>query len=404
MATLTWVAVGTTAWLTCAVLVGGLCMAAAYGDAVDSQTVPVVPATAELALPDGLPQSAAEALEDLTVGVAQALGIDSVCVFMRDPGDPRHCLIAAGVRLSPGLIGRRYGSDQGVVGKALTTGRSVLATDDQRLLGSVAAQGARPPGEPAAGPGAIAAVPLLFHGAALGAVCVVSNDADRPLRLFDLRVIERLADVAAPRLRHARRRHRFELLGPVTAAMREHCAALDEHCRRVAVMATQVGAVMGLDSDAMALVEQAARVHDVGMVSVPAKVLQKRGALNRHERSEIEAHPAAGYQLLRLLPGGAELADVVEAHHGRPDGGGYPQVQVARPIPRAARIIAVCEAYDVLVHDQPYRAGCSSHAAQARLQEARGTQFDGDVLDALTSRLERVTAAEITELVEPVAR
>lgn len=122
MATLTWVAVGTAAWLTCAVLVGGLCMAAAYGDAVDSQTVPVVPVTAELALPDGLPQSAAEALEDLTVGVAQALGIDSVCVFMRDPGDPRHCLIAAGVRLSPGLIGRRYGSDQGVVGKALTTG------------------------------------------------------------------------------------------------------------------------------------------------------------------------------------------------------------------------------------------------------------------------------------------
>ena len=126
----------------------------------------------------------------------------------------------------------------------------------------------------------------------------------------------------------------------------------------------------------------AAQLHDIGMASVPERVLMKPGLLNMVERALVEKHTTVGGEILAgdQHPRMVIASDIVKYHHARWDGDGYPSNVAGTSIPLAARICAVADVYDTLVSDRPYRKACSMDKALAELRRVAGTQLDPDLV------------------------
>lgn len=156
----------------------------------------------------------------------------------------------------------------------------------------------------------------------------------------------------------------------------------EDHSRRVADRAVEVGRSLGLSEDDVETLRVAAYLHDIGKVDVSANVLRKASQLSPEERDEMERHVDYGTQMLERVGGLlAHVVPIVQYHHERWDGRGYKGLAGER-IPLGARVIAVCDTYDAIVADRPYRSGRSHAEAIAILREQRGRQFDPAVVDA----------------------
>jgi two-component system, cell cycle response regulator len=118
-------------------------------------------------------------------------------------------------------------------------------------------------------------------------------------------------------------------------------------------------------------------------------VLLKPSQLDGSEWQVMACHAEWGAQLLAHLPGCATAATIVRHHHENWDGSGYPDGLVAEKIPRASRIIGVCDAYAAMVADRPYRPALRPAVAREALIGAAGSQFDPDAVDALLRGLTR---------------
>src|SRR5437762_1633197 len=96
-------------------------------------------------------------------------------------------------------------------------------------------------------------------------------------------------------------------------------------------------------------------LHDIGKIGVPDAILHKPGPLDSIEVPQMQAHVAIGESIVKPLQSTSGLLPIIRHHHERFDGSGYPDGLRAREIPRAARIVSVCDAFDALVNDRPYR-------------------------------------------------
>jgi HD-GYP domain-containing protein (c-di-GMP phosphodiesterase class II) len=125
-----------------------------------------------------------------------------------------------------------------------------------------------------------------------------------------------------------------------------------------------------------------ARLHDIGEVQTPEAVLAHPGPLPATARPVVERHPAAGVEILEPVPLLTPALDVVGSHHERWDGGGYPQGLRGEEIPLAARIFAVVDTIDALMHDRPDRRAWELSEALALVAAEAGKQFDPRVAAA----------------------
>jgi HD-GYP domain-containing protein (c-di-GMP phosphodiesterase class II) len=143
-------------------------------------------------------------------------------------------------------------------------------------------------------------------------------------------------------------------------------------------------------------------LHDVGKLTVPDVVLAKAGPLTDAEWEIMRNHPAAGRAILDGIPFLAGAREIVYAHHERWDGKGYPNGLAGDEIPLGAQIFPLCDAFDAMTSDRPYRKALSIDAAQSELIGGRGTQFRPDVVDAFLSvdpaELDRVRGASSSEV------
>ena len=123
-------------------------------------------------------------------------------------------------------------------------------------------------------------------------------------------------------------------------------------------------------------VKNAGFLHDIGKVYIPREILNKPGKLTDEEIEIVKQHPVIGEKMLSGIPGLAHVLPVVRHHHERWDGQGYPDKIGGEEIPYKARIISICDCFDALVSDRPYRQGMSLKEAMREIKAGAGTQFD----------------------------
>jgi HD-GYP domain-containing protein (c-di-GMP phosphodiesterase class II) len=158
----------------------------------------------------------------------------------------------------------------------------------------------------------------------------------------------------------------------------------EQHTRRVALRAVQVGARLGLSRGHLRTLAIGGLVHDIGKLSVPDAILKKPGPLDDEEFRVIQRHPEWGAKLLDELGGFSDaVRHLVHDHHERLDGTGYPGGLRGDEIALDTRILAVCDVYDALISSRVYRGAWTHEQAMELLRAEAGTSFDERCVETL---------------------
>jgi putative nucleotidyltransferase with HDIG domain len=177
-------------------------------------------------------------------------------------------------------------------------------------------------------------------------------------------------------------------------AIRALAAALDArdpytagHSERVSTLSVMMGRTMNLASSDLEILRLGALLHDIGKIGVSDEILRKTGPLTPEEFEQIKRHPALGARILRQVPFLAPHLPIVELHHERPDGRGYPFGLRGDQIPLAARIVHVADAFDAMTSARAYRAARPASQAFAELERFSETHFDPACVEALLAAM-----------------
>ena len=170
-------------------------------------------------------------------------------------------------------------------------------------------------------------------------------------------------------------------------AIEARAGCTPEHIRSIQHYAATLAEAAGLSDADVQAVRTAALLHDIGNMAVPEHILSKPDALTPEEFDRVKIHPRVGAEILRNVPFGAPVSDLVLGHHERWDGLGYPAGLRGEDIPVGARILAIADCFSTLQADRPYRPARSEREAIALLREYSGSAFDPALVDLLLARL-----------------
>lgn len=154
------------------------------------------------------------------------------------------------------------------------------------------------------------------------------------------------------------------------------------HQSRVATMASAIAAKIGVGADEIEGIALAAHIHDIGKIGIPGEILNRPTALRVPEWELIKTHPAAGADIIRGIDFPWPVAEMIEQHHERLDGSGYPLGLKGDEICLGARIIAVADVVEAMASHRPYRAARGIEAAIEEVVTKSGELFDPAVVDA----------------------
>ena len=164
---------------------------------------------------------------------------------------------------------------------------------------------------------------------------------------------------------------------------------IEAHTQRVADSGRRIGVRMGLPREDLAALYQGGRIHDIGKIGVPDEILLKPSPLDPVETDRMHQHPVIGENIVAPLRTGAGLLSMIRHHHEHYDGSGYPDGLAGERIPLLARIVSVCDAYDAMTSDRPYRRGQSPEQAMAVLRQGAGGQWDPQIVQLMVEELRR---------------
>ena len=184
-------------------------------------------------------------------------------------------------------------------------------------------------------------------------------------------------------------------------AIKALAAALDArdtytagHSERVSALSVMIGRQLGVTPAQLDILRLGALLHDIGKIGVADRVLQKNGPLTQEEFEIIKAHPSLGAHILRQISFLTPHIPIVELHHERPDGRGYPQGLLGHATPLLARIVHVADAFDAMTTARAYRPAQTPTHAIAELWRYAGSQFDAEVVEAFVTAWSAVPVAE----------
>jgi cyclic di-GMP phosphodiesterase len=166
----------------------------------------------------------------------------------------------------------------------------------------------------------------------------------------------------------------------------------EAHTQRVAESARRLGMSLGLGGSDLDALYRGGLIHDIGKIGVPDSILLKPGPLDAGELTTMHLHPIIGANIVAPLRSGAALLPIIRHHHEHFDGNGYPDRLVGQSIPRLARIVSVCDAFDALINDRPYRSRKTPDEALAILRAGAHRQWDPEVVNVFVRQFATVTS------------
>ncbi len=151
------------------------------------------------------------------------------------------------------------------------------------------------------------------------------------------------------------------------------------HSINVAVLSVIIGMAYNMDGVRLRLLSEAALLHDIGKLSIDLELLNKKGTLSEQEWEILRSHPQAGYDIIKdNIPMSALVKNAILSHHENEDGSGYPRQLEGKQIHLFAKIIRVCDVYDAMVTNRPYRKALNPAEALEYLMSNCWVMFDID--------------------------
>lgn len=243
--------------------------------------------------------------------------------------------------------------------------------------------------------------PLSAEGRVIGTIDVFRID-DRPFRADDPKQISLLATFAAnayARIQMAQRldAHYMETLSALAAALEARDPDTRDHTNRMHDLADALAQALELSPRDRRAVKLGAVLHDIGKIGIPDSILRKPGPLTQEEWDVMRMHPVIGERMISDIGSLKVVLPAVRHHHERWDGRGYPDGLRDEAIPVPARIIAVCDAFDAMTSNRPYRSAVTIERALHELKACAGSQFDPTHVDVFSSLVEELGIDDLGE-------
>lgn len=204
---------------------------------------------------------------------------------------------------------------------------------------------------------------------------------DRPFRAEDPEQVDLLVEFAASsysriQLASKLEEHYTKTIEVLTSALEARDPYTQAHTGRIRDIAMALALALRVPPEVRTAVNLGALLHDVGKIGIADSILLKPGPLTEEEWAIMRTHPEIGERMLRDVDFLAPALEVVRWHHERWDGKGYPDGLAGDQIPLSARIVAVCDAFDAMTSDRPYRQALPTDLALDELVAVSGSQLD----------------------------
>ncbi|TXG95350.1 MAG: HD domain-containing protein [Rhodocyclaceae bacterium] len=176
----------------------------------------------------------------------------------------------------------------------------------------------------------------------------------------------------------------------LSVALGERDQGTRKHCERVIRLSMALGEHIALTEQELARLMMGARLHDIGKIGIPDRVLSKPASFEADEWECMKQHPLIGERIVQSMGGehAEAVADIVRHHHERFDGSGYPDGLSGSDIPLLSRIISLTDCYDAMAEPRPYHKARSHQAVMDILSSESGVKHDPDLLHAFSALIE----------------
>ena len=324
-----------------------------------------------------------QGIENLLELILQTLvnGINATSggIFIIDK-EKRYLFMKAGYGMPKGVEKINLDSDKGLIGRVVEL-RKIESVSDVSSNAAAYFEFKNKLAEDS-----IVASPLIYKEKILGVIIVCDK---KEKKLFNRDDIALLSNVSAQTavaienfmLNEDAEKTYLETITALAVAVESKDPYSRGHIDRVADYAQRLGKAMKLDEEMMKLLKNGAILHDVGKIGVRDEVLKKNGPLNEEEQKEMREHVIIGVNIIKPIRSMSALSDLVRYHQEFYDGSGYPDGLKGVEIPLTARIIKVCDAYDAMTTDRPYRKAMSREDASKELMQKSGIEFDTEIVE-----------------------
>lgn len=229
--------------------------------------------------------------------------------------------------------------------------------------------------------------PLLLKDKVLGVIAVSGRKMGSTFQEEEMAFLFNLATQTAVAIENAHlgteaSKTYFETLSALAMAVEAKDPYARGHSDRVAKISVSLALDLGLSSEEVNKLKDAAKIHDVGKIGVTDDVLSKPQPLTDQEWAMMKRHPEIGESIIRPIPSLKQLCDMVRHHHEKLDGSGYPDGLEGADISRSVRILTIADIYDALTTDRPYRKAML-HDEAMRTMRGMKEKIDQGMVDVL---------------------
>jgi diguanylate cyclase (GGDEF)-like protein len=175
---------------------------------------------------------------------------------------------------------------------------------------------------------------------------------------------------------------RNNLVDALEKRLYERSNETETHAKNLVIYADILANELGINADDIEVLKQAARLHDIGLVTIDSDILTKPGPLTENEWDRVKSHPEVGSRIVQSMVELQHISKDILHHHEWFDGTGYPQGLKGDKIPYNSRIISVLDAYDVMISGRVYKDKVSNKEAIEEIKRCSGTQFDPKIVNS----------------------
>jgi len=229
--------------------------------------------------------------------------------------------------------------------------------------------------------------PLTDKDKVIGTITVANPIDGSSFGIPDIELLSTIAAQASIAIRNARLYESqettyFNTVQALVSAIEASDAYTRGHSERVTRYSVALAKRLGMEGDPLKQLEQAAILHDIGKIGIDVALLHKKEKLTAADIDVLKLHPSIGMRILEPIHFLDTVREIIEQHHERYDGNGYPNGLSGKEWRIEGKILAVCDTYDAMTSDRPYRKAMSHEIAIREIHDHSGSQFDPEVAAA----------------------